>query len=130
MVSLRASGWVHNPSQKNQICPQKIIIIIIIINQRTSAPERADNFFSLYPDPVGMRTDHKPRSDVLEHLQMRDLLHKPKAHGSSSFSSSALVFSPVQPAVIHPSEEKWRCPLWTGRQMEINTNINPPALWL
>lgn len=126
MVSLRASGWVHNPSQKNQMCPQKNKKI----NQRTSAPERADgrNFFTLYPDPEGMRTDHKPRSDVLEHLQMRDLLHKPKAHGSSSFNSSALVFSPVQPAVIHPSEEKWRCPLWTGRQMEINTNINPPAL--
>lgn len=50
------------------------------INQGTSAPEKADrgNFFTLYPDPVGMRIDHKPRSDVLEHLQMGDLLQKPK----------------------------------------------------
>lgn len=101
MVSLRAFKPAERPHWEGKK------------KQQQKAPERGGtegNVFSLYPDPEGMRTDHKPRS---EHLQMHQ-----KPSGSSSFGAQCVCILPAQrvKAGIHPIGE------------EINTNINPSAL--
>lgn len=111
MVILRASGLAAQSVSKK--APN--VCVHSKRNQKTSAPERADrNFFTLYPDPVGMRTDQKPLS---EHLQIRDLLQKPKAHGGSSFSGHGVNILLCSGRKISSRcytslrEKKWWCPL-------------------
>jgi len=89
-------------------------------NQRTSTPEKADrgNFFSVYPDPVGMRTDHKPQSDVREHLQMRDLLQEGARQQFIQRTAAAELpgQSAVTPRAYIPQKQTTggRCPLCAG----------------